>query len=223
MRLDFQSLKERLIIPQENFIGIPIPPIGQEKSRASSVILSIYEESDRSQGIILQKRNSNLKTHPGQISFPGGAYSPKDKNLLNTALREWEEEMGESSSFLEVLGEYNGIFTFTGFHISPFIAHYKGSFLFNTNPEEVERFILLDLNLLESSPFYSIRIRRSGANEIEIYYFDLKEGLLWGATGRIIVNFLREHAHFNREPIFVEPNLSSPPFFDPSRKFSRKN
>lgn len=55
MQLDFQSLKERLIIPQENFIGIPAPPIGQEKSRASSVILSIYEESDFSQGIILQK------------------------------------------------------------------------------------------------------------------------------------------------------------------------
>ncbi|EMO87566.1 NUDIX hydrolase [Leptospira noguchii] len=223
MRLDFQSLKGRLIIPQENFIGIPVPPIGQEKSRASSVILSIYEKPNLNQGIILQKRNSNLKAHPGQISFPGGAYSPKDKNLLNTALREWEEEMGESSSFLEVLGEYHGIFTFTGFHISTFIARYKGSFLFNTNPEEVESSIFLDLNLLESSPFYSIRIRRSGGNEIEIYYFDLEEGLLWGATGRIIVNFLREHANFKREPIFVEPNLGSPPFFDPSRKFSKKN
>ncbi|EMS87068.1 NUDIX domain protein [Leptospira noguchii str. Hook] len=221
--MDFQSLKERLIIPQENFIGIPVPPVGQEKSRASSVILSIYEKPNLNQGIILQKRNSNLKAHPGQISFPGGAYSPKDKNLLNTALREWEEEMGESSSFLEVLGEYHGIFTFTGFHISTFIARYKGSFLFNTNPEEVESSIFLDLNLLESSPFYSIRIRRSGGNEIEIYYFDLEEGLLWGATGRIIVNFLREHANFKREPIFVEPNLGSPPFFDPSHKFSKKN
>ncbi|EMJ91123.1 NUDIX hydrolase [Leptospira alstonii] len=223
MRFDFQSLKDRLSVPQESFTGIPEPPTGEEKSRASSVILPIYEKPDFTQGIILQKRNSNLKAHPGQISFPGGAYSQKDKNLLDTALREWEEEMGESSSVLDVLGEYRGLFTFTGFHISPFIARYKGPFLFNTNPDEVERSILLDLNRLETSPFYSIRIRRSGAKEIEIYYFDLEEGLLWGATGRIIVNFLREFADFEREATRVEPNLSHPPFFDPIRKFSKKN
>lgn len=131
--------------------------------------------------------------------------------------------MGESSSVLEVLGEYDGLFTHTGFHISPFIARYNGSFLFNTNPEEVERSILLDLNRLETAPFYSIRIRRSSAKEIEIYYFDLGEELLWGITGKIIVNFLRDYANFKREPILAEPNLSVPPFFDPARKFSQKN
>ncbi|AYV56173.1 NUDIX hydrolase [Leptospira kmetyi] len=223
MRFDFQSLKDRLAVPQETFTGIPAPPLGEEKSRASSVILPIYEKPDNEQGIILQKRNSNLKAHPGQISFPGGAHSKTDKNLLDTALREWEEEMGESSSVLDVLGEYHGLFTHTGFHISPFIARYNGTFSFNTNPEEVERSIILDLKRLETAPFYSIRIRRSGAREIEIYYFDLEEGLLWGATGRIIVNFLREYAGFEREATKVEPNLGTPPFFDPIRKFSKKN
>ncbi|ASV13053.1 CoA pyrophosphatase [Leptospira santarosai] len=223
MRFDFQSLKDRLATPQKIFTGIPTPPTGEEKSKASSVVLPIYEKENSTQGLILQKRNSNLKAHPGQISFPGGAYSKADKNLLDTALREWEEEMGESSSVLEVLGEYDGLFTHTGFHISPFIARYNGSFLFNTNPEEVERSILLDLNRLETAPFYSIRIRRSSAKEIEIYYFDLEEELLWGITGKIIVNFLRDYANFKREPILAEPNLSVPPFFDPARKFSQKN
>ncbi|MBM9499866.1 CoA pyrophosphatase [Leptospira sp. 201903071] len=224
MKFDFQTLKDKLAIPQESFNGIPAPPlVGEEKTRASSVILPIYEKTNLLQGIILQKRNSNLKAHPGQISFPGGAHSSDDKNLLETALREWEEEMGESSSVLEVLGEYPGLYTHTGFHISPFIARYNGSFQFRPNPEEVERSILLDLDRLETAPFYSIRIRRSGAKELEIYYFDLEEGLLWGATGRIIVNFLREHAEFDREPIQVEPNLGFPPFFDPIRKFSKKS
>jgi 8-oxo-dGTP pyrophosphatase MutT (NUDIX family) len=224
MKFDFQALKNKLAIPQESFNGIPAQRLdGEENTKASSVILPIYEKPDDTQGIILQKRNSNLKAHPGQISFPGGAHSSHDKNLLETALREWEEEMGESSSVLEVLGEYPGLYTHTGFHISPFIARYKGTFRFNPNPEEVERPILLDLNRLKTSPFYSIRIRRSGAKELEIYYFDLEEGLLWGATGRIIVNFLREHAKFDREPTQVEPNLGFPPFFDPIRKFSKKS
>ncbi|XDD50425.1 CoA pyrophosphatase [Leptospira sp. WS92.C1] len=223
MRIDLPSLKNRLAPPQESFLGIPISPYGEEKTRASSVIVSIYENQDQSQGLILQKRNSNLKAHPGQIAFPGGAHSITDKNLLHTALREWEEEMGEPSSLLEVLGEYNGIFTNTGFHISPFIARYKGAFQFKTNPEEVERPILLDLDQIRTAPFYSIRIRRTSAIEIEIYYFNLSEGLLWGATGKILVDLLRDYADFQRTPIQVEPNLGVPPFFDPMRKFSKKN
>ncbi|TGK28184.1 CoA pyrophosphatase [Leptospira gomenensis] len=222
MKFDFQTLKEKLAKPKQEFTEVPPPFFGEEISRASSVICPIYEKEDGTQGLILQKRNPNLKAHPGQISFPGGAYSSSDQNLLRTALREWEEEMGESSAVLEILGEYSGLFTNTGFHISPFVARYKGNFEFNTNPAEVERFILLDLHRLETEPFYSIRIRRTSAKEIEIYYFDLEEGLLWGATGRMIVQLLREYVGFERNPVAVEPNLAGPPFFDPLRKFSKK-
>lgn len=56
MRFDFQSLKDRLATPQKIFTGIPTPPTGEEKSKASSVVLPIYEKENSTQGLILQKR-----------------------------------------------------------------------------------------------------------------------------------------------------------------------
>ncbi|PJZ83677.1 NUDIX hydrolase [Leptospira harrisiae] len=203
------------MLPYESFVKKlsrdfdEIPDTSEVKS---GVIFPLYGSKDIAEGIILTERSKNLKSHPGQISFPGGVKEKEDSNLLVTALREWEEEMGVQSSTLNVLGKLEGLHTRTGFHITPFLATYEGDLSFQHNTEEVERVILLSFSDLWTKPFYAIQVP---GREHFAYYFDLGDGLLWGATCEMILRFLRAHSSFDRTPLLVKPNLVVPPFLDP--------
>ena len=208
LKIDFEKLKQDLRTKYE--------PSNKNEGRdntrlSSSVIMPLYH-TEESTGIILTTRSKKLKSHPGQISFPGGVQEANE-SILQTGLREWEEEMGVPSHHLDILGSYEQIDTRTGFHITPFIGIYKGDFQFNIN-EEVESWMNLSIQDFWLRDFYCVDF--FGMKNQRVYYFDLGEkGLLWGATCDIIVRFLREFAEFTREPKLVEPNLSAPPFFQP--------
>ncbi|MDZ4728120.1 MAG: CoA pyrophosphatase [Leptospira sp.] len=184
------------------------------KEKISSVIVPVFESDTLGQGLILTQRSKHLKSHPGQISFPGGVVDPEDSDLLQCALREWEEEMGVTRDHIEVLGKHTGLQTRTGFHITPFLGKYTGDFIFSHNKDEVEKIIILPLNELIHAPFYKINIPNQKILNTA-YYFDLKEGLLWGATCEIILSFLKDYASFERIPQIVKPNLNFPPFLNP--------
>lgn len=197
-----------LQIPKSELID-PHPEIPAKKS---GVIIPLYEK-DGKEGVILTKRNSNLRNHPGQISFPGGVHGQEDMSLKETAFREWEEEVGVSREALQFIAPYRPFHTFTGYIIYPFFAQYSGNFQFNINKSEVEELIFLDFESFETLPFYSgVHPRKP---DYPIYYLDLGKELLWGATGFILVSFLRELAEFQRTPRSVLLNLLHPPFFDP--------
>ncbi|TGK02961.1 CoA pyrophosphatase [Leptospira langatensis] len=211
IRLDLDKLRQDLPLLPEGEPDLP------EGVAHSSVIMPVFHKNGQD-GFLLQKRNPNLAAHPGQISFPGGVKEPEDPSLLETALREWNEEMGAAKEDLSVIGNYKGQLTHTGFHITPFLAQYSGDFLFQINPEEVERVIQLEFDRLWTVPFYSIQGRRRPEGPyLEVFYFDLEEGMLWGATARIIVDFLRDHSSFSRTPELRTPNLAVAPYLDPSK------
>ncbi|MGV3667427.1 MAG: NUDIX hydrolase [Leptospira bouyouniensis] len=205
------------MLPYESFVNQlsrdfdTIPDTSETKS---GVIFPLFGANDTAEGIILTERAKHLKSHPGQISFPGGVMEKADPNLLVTALREWEEEMGVGRNSLDVLGKLEGLHTRTGFHITPFLAKYNGDFCFSRNVDEVEQIILLPFADLWTKPFYAIEIPGREPKHFA-YYFDLPDGLLWGATCEMILRFLKDHSHFDRSPQIVKPNLTKPPFLDP--------
>lgn len=176
---------------------------------ASSVILPFFSFESGDTGILLTTRSKHLKSHPGQISFPGGVQE-ENEDLEETALREWEEEMGVSRDCLEILGRIHSLVTITGYHITPFVGIYSGDFQFLLS-DEVESAFSISMEFVETSGFYCIDFQRSGRNRV--YYFDIPgHGLLWGATCEILVRFLRTTQNFQREPKLVQPNLPYPPF-----------
>lgn len=180
-------------------------------ARKAGILIPIYQK-DGKDGVVLTKRNANLRSHPGQISFPGGVGDDTDEDLKATAYREIMEEIGVSDSDLEFIAPYKPFHTFTGYIIYPYLAYYNGNFEFTKNPEEVEKIILLDLESFLTLPFYmAIHPRRPS---YPIYYLDLGDDLLWGATGYILVTLLRELCGFERKPKLVSLNLPHPPFLD---------
>jgi len=211
LNLSFEDLKV-------NLANSSFPIVDSQGLKVSSVVMPFYRITDDQIGILLTKRSEHLKSHAGQISFPGGKYDETDGTLLETALREWEEETGANRNSLEIIGSYESMSTGTGFHITPFVALYSGDFTFNVNPREVDFMIKMDLEKLNQFPFYTVHWDAHPSGRIHIYYIDLPEGLLWGATCHILYRFLRDYAGFDRKPILVKPNLNHPPFFQPPKK-----
>lgn len=211
MKLDLSKISNQLLSFQKE------EPNLAHELKISSVIMPFYISDSNSDEIILTKRSDKLKSHAGQISFPGGKFDPSDITLEETALREWEEETGSSRQNLKVLGQYKAIDTRTGYHITPFVAVYEGDFQFSINVNEVDFIFRLSLKEMEELPFYTIQFRDMIGNNLFVYYFDHPRGLLWGATCHLLYHFLRDFCGFKREPIITLPNLSGPPFFDPRK------
>lgn len=199
----------------ERLFSIPtyklLDPHPELNAKKSAVIIPLFKMENK-EYVILIKRSSHLPSHPGQLAFPGGVYSEEDKTLEETAFREWEEELGSNRENLKLIAPYKPTHTFTGFLIFPFFAEYIGDFKFQPNPKEVEKVIFLDLEDFNSKPFYAIQSPRHP--NYFIYYLDLGEEVLWGATAYLILEFLKELADFQRKPKLVKKNLETPPFLD---------
>ena len=107
----------------------------------SAVLMPIYCREGEYY-ILFIKRSEKVKNHKGQVSFPGGTYEDGDGSLLNTALREADEEIGLMARDVEVLGELDDIVTTTSSYIvSPFVAYIPGSYQFKVDEWEIEELI----------------------------------------------------------------------------------
>jgi 8-oxo-dGTP pyrophosphatase MutT (NUDIX family) len=157
---------------------------------SAAVILPFYEKQNQYH-ILFTKRTTNVKNHQGQISFPGGAYQEGDSSLLDTALRECCEEIGLSPDQIEILGELDDTPTFTSnYIITPFAGLLRCPFTLKVNRYEIAEIIeapvpaLLDTNNLH----YGTEVVDN--QTITAYYYSYQGKVIWGATARILHQFL---------------------------------
>ncbi len=182
----------------------------------SSVILPIIN-TDEGLQFLLTKRSQKLKSHPGQISFPGGVHEPGDEDFLVTALREWEEEIGLSRQSLQVQGYFTSLSTGTGFQIHCYVAEVNCSLdQIQYDTTEVEKIFLLPESDFWQKPFYEMEREFHGRN-YKVYYLETEGGLLWGATCELLRRFLIKFRNSEPNVIKVNPNLETAPYFDPNR------
>jgi len=156
----------------------------------SAVLLPIFYKQDEYY-LLFTRRTERLRDHKGQISFPGGTYEERDKTLLDTALRECAEEIGLAAGSVEVLGELDDTPTMTTYYlITPFVAAIPWPLQLKPDPVEVDEIIevpisgLLDRDCFrqEDDPV------NDGTSQGPFYYYDKR--IIWGATARIITQFL---------------------------------
>jgi 8-oxo-dGTP pyrophosphatase MutT (NUDIX family) len=115
--------------------------LSDSKMRVSAVLVPIFMKSGQYHLLFIQ-RTERVKEHKGQISFPGGAYEKADELLLNTALREAEEEIGLAPGDVEVLGELDDMLTVaTNYVISPFVGLIPYPYKFKLDNWETEELI----------------------------------------------------------------------------------
>ena len=150
-------------------------------SLSSVVVLIHFTRS--SPHVLLTKRSSNLRSHGGEISFPGGRYTMGDENLLNTAIRETGEEIGIKLASGDILGSLKTVKTLTSnFFIVPFVSILQNIDQPIPFADEVEA--VLDLPLVSLLTTMSPDTEHVSIDEL--YKFNYDSYLIWGATARIL-------------------------------------
>ena len=146
--------------------------------------------------LVFTERNADLKKHAGEISFPGGMSEESDRDLEWTALRETHEEVSISPDRVEVVGSLAPVGTFvTSYRIHPFVGHVSGDEPFVPNPSEVAAILEFGIDQLVES-YAMRRLVRRGV-PIRTPTFEMDRVLIWGATARILTDFLVRIKAFN--------------------------
>jgi len=154
------------------------------------VLLPLYGWPEEP-GLIFTERRADLRRHAGEISFPGGRHDDADADLRATALREAEEEIGLSPAQVEVGEALPAIRTFvTNYRVHPFVGYvpHPGELDLQPNPTEVETVLTFSLELLREG-YGMRRLVRRGV-PIHTPTYEVEGQLIWGATARILSDFL---------------------------------
>lgn len=105
---------------------VQIAGAGTGEPRESAVLIALFNRGDDAVTVLMTVRNADLRTHAGQIAFPGGRIDPEDDGPIGAALREANEEVGLVGDDLEVLGALPSYRTATGYAITPVVALVDG-------------------------------------------------------------------------------------------------
>ncbi|MGX9356043.1 CoA pyrophosphatase [Roseobacteraceae bacterium S113] len=159
-------------------------PAGR-KLRPAAVLIA-YREADNGPAILLTKRSSALKHHPGQIAFPGGKKDEDDQDLVACALREAFEEVGLPPEHVEVLGLLPSHETVTGFDVTPVLAKITADFEERREAGEVEEVFWVPLSHVTDPGKFVIEGRRWQGRRRRYYAVPYGPYYIWGATARML-------------------------------------
>lgn len=152
-------------------------PVGATKSAA--VLAPLFERAGEVH-VWLVRRPQSMRSHAGQVAFPGGKADPSDASPMATALREAQEELGIAPSDVDVLGPLDDINTVTGFTVSPWVGWVRSDVAIVPNPHEVERAF--------AAPLRAFFAEQTGVWPRHGWKIDGE--LVWGATAAIVRDFV---------------------------------
>jgi 8-oxo-dGTP pyrophosphatase MutT (NUDIX family) len=154
----------------------------------AAVLVPMFGHPERP-GLVFTERRADLRRHAGEISFPGGRRDHPDEELITTALRETEEEIGLEPARIEVVGALPPLGTFvTGYKVHPFVGLIAEDLSLRPNPAEVAAVLSFYLDELRAG-FGMRRLVRRGL-PIRTPTYVVGEHLIWGATARILGELL---------------------------------
>ena len=163
------------------------PTAVADEDRESAVVVPVLDGGAR---LLFTKRAEHLPNHPGQMSFPGGRREPEDETLRETALREGREEVGLDTEGVRFVGRLDDIRTVTNFSVRPFVARVPDRRYDPCSPEVAETAPLSLAALTDRENYDSERRDHPHHGEIRLHYFRVDGYTVWGATARMLAQFL---------------------------------
>ena len=145
--------------------------------------------------VLLNKRSQEVEHHKGEISFPGGATDPEDRDPLDTALRETEEEMGIRRDDIDVLGEMDEVATRSRFQVRVFAGALRqvqsGPYEFRPSADEIAEIVEFPVKALRDPASLRIETHWQEGAPSTVYSYAHDKHLVFGATARILQQFLQ--------------------------------
>lgn len=144
--------------------------------------------------VLFTRRTAHLRSHSGQVSFPGGRAEARDVSPEATALRETREEIGLAEPSIEILGRLADYCTRTGYRVAPVVALVATPFDLRLDAHEVEEVFEVPLSFLLDPANHERHARLFEGREVEYTAMPYGPHYIWGATAGMLVNLYRELA-----------------------------
>ncbi|QLD91261.1 CoA pyrophosphatase [Natronomonas salina] len=165
-------------------------PAGISGAEREAAVLAPVVTREDGDYLLFTKRADHLGEHPGQMSFPGGGRETEDADLEATAKREAHEEIGLEPQEVAVRGRLDDIPTVSNYAVRPFVASIPDR-EYTPDEREVAEIAVLSLSdLTDLENYESERRDHPYYGDIRIHYFHVDGYTVWGATGRMLVQFL---------------------------------
>jgi len=140
--------------------------------------------------LLFTKRTDRVETHKGQISFPGGVVDQDDAGIIQTAMREAEEEVGIREADVRVLGLLSDLETPTGFVITPVVGSVSPAVTIRPNADEVAEAFRVSLRLFTEPGKGRREDRLVRGVQREVWHYETGPHTIWGATAAIVRSLL---------------------------------
>jgi len=173
-------------------LAIRPPQIRMEwDARPAAVLVPLYQHNQEWHLLLTQRTNA-VPSHKGQVAFPGGRMDTGDASLVETALRETEEEIGLPRAQVRVIGQLDELLTVTQYRVTPVVGVIPWPWAFVPSPGEIAAIFGVPVRWLADPANLTEQWREPiiPGPAIRVYHYYYKEFDIWGATARIIRNLL---------------------------------
>ncbi len=150
----------------------------------AAVLVAVVDRAEPT--ILLTQRTQHLRSHAGQIAFPGGKIDPEDTSPRDAALREAEEEIGLDRRLVESIGYLDVYPTRYGVRVLPLLARVQPGFALRISPDEVEEAFEVPLAFLMDPANHRIDKRILNGAERSFYAMSFGDRYIWGATAGML-------------------------------------
>lgn len=179
----------RSIIQNHTRLVLDLP-----KGFQRAAVLIPLLQRDKDWRLIFTRRTDQVSHHKNEISFPGGSVEDQDSDLIHTAKREAYEELGITN--VQILGLIDDIPTISKYIVTPVVGYIEDSGKIKSdqvNTPEIAYTLEASLSYLTIPEIFSVKeVPYKGDFIFKVPFFDYKGEIIWGATGRILVNFLKK-------------------------------
>ncbi len=175
-----QQAKERLVAHKPQTLALDYPEAG--------VLLPLTNEPEPT--IILTRRSDRLRTHRGQVALPGGRRDETDASLVETALRESEEEIALPPNQVEVIGTLDQVVSRFGILVTPYVGIIPPELEFQPNPDELDAVFRVPVSFFLKDERKRTDVLSFRGMTLHVPCWQFEQYEIWGLSAIILTNFI---------------------------------